>query len=149
MRSNKFLSPLVLAGIITFLTSCGGGAGWFYPYDYDYDYDYFAWEREWPDYRWHDYPPFGGYTIIRSPVTSVDAWTARALSTRPYYGYSVRRHNSPVIEYTATRSDRLLKISLTPMADSTRVEIRARRGKDSWDRKQAKMVMGTILKENR
>lgn len=143
---SKPIAPLFIAAFIVVLVSCGGGnAGpWFYPYEGDAQY--FEWEREWPD--WTDEPPYGGYTIIRRPVTAVDVWTARALSTAPYTGYRVRRHNSPVIEYRATRGDRTILIRLTPMSDSTHVEVRARQGKRRWDAKQAKIVMGTILQES-
>ena len=143
---RKGILAAVVAVVAVVLPSCGGGnAGpWFYPYEGDAQY--FDWEREWPD--WTDEPPYGGYTIIRRPVSAVDYWTSRALSTPPYRGYRVRRHNSPVVEYTATRADRTIIIRLTPMSDSTRVEVRARQGRNRWVAQQAKTVASTILRES-
>lgn len=136
----KLMRPVILAAMFaTVGGSCGGGA--FYGYDDDYDWDW--WDD---DYYWYN-RPWGGYTIVRRPVYVVDGWTGRAFRQRPYRGYRVVRHNSPVIQYTATNGDRTLNVDLKPVGDSTIVEVRARRGKDRYDQRAAKVLAGSILRE--
>jgi len=144
MSITKFIRPVLLAGALPLMMlSCGGYNGPFYATDYDYDWDW--WDN---DYRW--WPrPWGGYTIVRRPVYEVDGWTTRAFRQRPYRGFAVRRHNSPVITYNATNGDRVLDVNLKPMGDSTMVEVRARRGKDRYDQNAAKVLMGSILREKK
>lgn len=144
MRSiTTRIRPFVFAALLgSAVGACGGGFG-FYSYDDDYDYDY--WDN---DYYWYG-RPWGGYTVVRRPVTVVDGWTNRAFRHRPYRGYRVRRHNSPVIEYTATQGDRTLNVNLKPMGDSTIVEVRARRGKDKYDERAAKVMASSIIREQK
>lgn len=143
MRNPRFVRPFVLALFFVLAGSCGSADDWFYPYDYGYD-----WDWDWDDYYWNR-TPFGGYTIVRRPVYVVDGWTDAAFRTRPYRNYRVRRHNSPVVVYTATKGDRTVEVNLTPMQDSTRVEVRTRRGKDRWEPQPAQIVMGSILNRSK
>lgn len=138
---------LLLTMIVVFAGSCGSADGWYYPYGYGPDVD-IDWGWDWDDYFWNP-TPFGGYTIIHRPVYEVDGWTSNAFRTRPYTGYYIRRHNSPVIVYTAKRKDRTFEVNLTPMNDSTHVEVRARRGKNGWEPKPARNLMSSILKESK
>lgn len=145
MRSlSKLVRPfLFVMMFVPFATSCGGGGYYagFYPYDYDYDWDW--WDD---DYDWWD-EPWGGYTVVSRPSYVVDGWTGRAFRHPPYRGYRVVRHNSPVIEYTATSGDRTLHVNLKPKGDNTVVEVRARRGSDKWDKRAARVLASSILRE--
>jgi len=124
--------------------SCVSDDSWFYPYDYDYGPS-FGWD--WDDYYWNR-TPFGGFTVVRRPVYVVDGWTDTAFRTRPYRNYRVRRHNSPVVVYTAKQGNRTVEVNLKPMGDSTHVEVRARRG-SRWEPEPAQMVMSSILQQSK
>lgn len=110
--------------------SVGIGRGPYYPYNYP----------------WY-YGDYGTYTVVRRPVVVVDRWTDRTFRYRPYRNYVVvRRHHSP-LTYTATKGADTLQVKLIEMSDSTRVEVRARKGEGKWDKKRARDLMGEILKE--
>ena len=130
MRARPIILTLSVAGMI--------GCSWGWGNDPYYDYDY--------DYPWY-YNTYGTYTVVRRPVVEVDGWTNRAFGYRPYRGYNVRRHNSSPITYTATKNDETLEVNLTGMDDSTRVEVKARKGDKKWDKERAKTLMGAILKD--
>jgi hypothetical protein len=116
------------------MAACGASTE---PYYYRYNYPWY-------------YTPYGTYTVVRRPVIVVDDWTGRAFRYRPYRGYVIRRHNSPVIQYSATKGNATLEVDLTPLGDdSTRVEVKARRGGDKWDQNQAKALLGHILEGDR
>lgn len=144
MRIKKLLGPLVLAVFASVTSACGGGAGWFYPYDYDYDFDW-DWDNR---FGWWG-TPYGGYTIVHRPVRVVDGWTGNAFRHRAYRHYNVRRHHSSDIGYTATNAGRTIDVQLKPMGDSTRLEVRARKGRNDWDQANAKRVASSILKEQK
>ena len=128
---SKLVRPVSLALLVCSLGACAVSTGRRY---YDYDYPWY-------------YTRYGTYTVVRRPVIVVDDWTGRTFRYRPYRGYVVRRHNSPVVEYKATKGKTTLEVDLTPMGDSTRVEVRARNGNDSWKPDEAKALMGHILKD--
>jgi hypothetical protein len=132
-RIAKLVRPVVLTLLVSIVGACAVNVANRRPY-YPYDYPWY-------------YSNYGTYTVVRRPVVVVDGWTTRAFRYRPYRGYVVQRHNSPVVEYKATRGDATLEVHLTPMADSTRVEVKARRGEDRWNKEQAKRLMGHILEE--
>lgn len=123
--------PIVLMLLVLGAIACWFGVrrGPYYPYRYP----------------WY-YSNYGTYTVVRQPVVVVDRWTDRAFRYRPYRGYVVRQHHSPVT-YTATRGDETLEVNLIAMSDSTRVEVRARKGEDKWDRERARTLMGDILQD--
>ena len=131
-RATRFIRPIVLA-LLT-VSACGTGSynDWPYPYSYNYPY-------------W--YTDYGTYTYVRRPIHVVDGWTSRAFRYRPYRGYAIRRHNSPVVTYRATKDDATIEVDLTPQGDSVKVEVRARNGTDKWNAEQAKDLMGRILAE--
>ena len=127
--------PIILTLSILGMIGCSWGWG------NGYDDDYYSY-----NYPWY-YNNYGTYTVVRRPVAVVDGWTNRAFGYRPYRGYNIRRHNSSPINYTATKSDETLEVNLTGMDDSTRVEVKARKGTDKWDKERAKKLMGGILKD--
>jgi hypothetical protein len=127
---SKLARPVVLAFFVSMAGACAGSVGPYYPYDYP----------------WY-YTRYGTYTVVRRPVVVVDGWTSRAFRYRPYRHYRVRRHNSPIIVYNATNGQASIEVNLTPMGDSTQVEVRARRGEDKWDQDQARTLLGHILDE--
>jgi hypothetical protein len=131
-RIAKLVRPVALALLVSSVGACGVSVGQrpYYPYEYP----------------WH-YTRYGTYTVIRRPVIVADGWTTRAFRYRPYRGYVVRRHNSPVIEYSASKGNATLEVNLIPVGDSTQIEVRARRGADKWDQEQARVLMGRILEE--
>ncbi|MGH7460457.1 MAG: hypothetical protein ACREMA_05440, partial [Longimicrobiales bacterium] len=130
-RMSKLVRPLALALLVSSLGGCAVGVGRpYYPYEYP----------------WY-YTRYGTYTVVRRPVIVVDDWTTRAFRYRPYRGYVVRRHNSPVVEYAATKGNATIEVNLIPLGDSTQVEVRARRGAENWDQEQARAMMGHILRE--
>jgi hypothetical protein len=126
------IRPVALTLLIASLGACGNRV---------YTRDYYPY-----DYPWY-YTRYGTYTVVRRPVVVVDGWTTRAFRYRPYRHYVVRRHNSPVITYSATNKTSNLEVSLTPLGDSTQVEVRARRGESKWDQEQAKVLLGHILQD--
>ncbi|MGH7678654.1 MAG: hypothetical protein ACRENU_09325 [Gemmatimonadaceae bacterium] len=128
--------PIILTLSVLGMIGCSWGYGQDPYYSYNYDYDY----------PWY-YNTYGTYAVVRRPVVEVDGWTTRTFRNRPYRGYNVRRHNSSPITYSATRKDETLEVNLTGMDDSTRVEIKARKGDDKWDKERAKALMGEILKD--
>lgn len=129
-RIAKLIRPFALTLLVSSLGACAVGVR---------DRDYYD-----DDYRWY-YTRYGTYTIVRRPVVVVDRWTTRAFRYRPYRGYHIRRHNSPVITYTATRGNSTLEVSLTPRGDSTQIDVRARTGEDDWDQKEAQALARHIL----
>ena len=128
MRARPIILMLSVLGVIG--CSVGIGRGAYYPYDYPWGYS-----------------SYGTYTVVRRPVVVEDGWTTRAFDYRPYRGYVVRRHASSPISYTATKSDETFEVNLIGMDDSTRVEVRARKGADKWDKDRARSLMGDILKD--
>ncbi|HEU4994918.1 MAG TPA: hypothetical protein VFT29_08860 [Gemmatimonadaceae bacterium] len=121
MRARPLTVMFVLGAIGCWF---GWGRGPYYPYRYP----------------WY-YSSYGTYSVVRRPVVVVDGWTNRAFRYRPYRGYVVRRHASSPITYTAATSDDTLRVNLTAMGDSTRLEVQAR------DRERARDLMGEILKD--
>ncbi|HSL70742.1 MAG TPA: hypothetical protein VK864_10910 [Longimicrobiales bacterium] len=131
-RISKLIRPVVLMLAVSAVGACGS---------VDDDWSYYPY-----DYPWY-YTTYGTWSTVRRPVIVVDGWTSRAFRHRPYRRYNiVRRHHSP-ISYTATRGDATIDVTLTELGDSTRIEVKARRGQDQWDREQAKALMGHILQE--
>ena len=130
---RKLIRPVVGLMLLSSVgTACGG---------YDDGWPYTAY-----DYPWY-YSNYGTYTVVRRPVRVVDGWTTRAFRYRPYRGWRVRRHNSPTVEYKATKGNDVVEVSLIPMTDSTRIEVRARRGGEQVDKEQAKELLGAILQD--
>ena len=128
---SKAARPILLALFVSMIGgACAARVGPYYPYGYP----------------WY-YTPYGTYTVVRRPVVVVDGWTQRTFHRRPYRRYHVRRHNSPVIEYTATNGKAQLQVSLTPLGDSTQIEVRARPTENKYDQDQARTLMGQILNE--
>jgi hypothetical protein len=123
--------PIILMSFVLGVIGCSVSSGrdrYYYRYPYAYD-------------------NYGTYTVVRRPVVVVDGWTTRAFRYRPYRGYVVRRtHHSP-IKYTASRRDETLEVNLIEMGDSTRVEVRARKGDDNWNKERARGLMGVILRD--
>ena len=134
-RISKLIRPVV---VLMLLSSAGTACGSSY---YDDDWPYSAY-----DYPWY-YTRYGTYTVVRRPVRVVDGWTTRAFRYRPYRGWRIHRHNSPTIEYKATKGNDVVEVSLTPMKDSTRIEVKARKGADQYDQEQAKQLLGAILQD--
>ncbi|MGH7462313.1 MAG: hypothetical protein ACREMA_14980 [Longimicrobiales bacterium] len=136
-RLAKLLRPVALTVLISTLASACVSNNYGYRRRY-YPYD-------WPWY----YTTYGTYTTVRRPVVVVDDWTGRAFRHRPYRGYAVRRHNSPTIEYQASKGKANIEVSLIPLGDSTQIEVRARRNADAenWDQEQARDLLGRILQE--
>lgn len=131
-RINRIMQPFALALVVVAGGACHSGYySEYYPYDYPWNYT-----------------AYGAYTVVHRPLHVVDGWTSRAFGDRRYRGYAVRRHNSPVIVYNATKDDRAYEVNITPLGgDSVGVEIRARQGDDNWDKKRAKVLLGNILSE--
>ena len=132
-KMKKLVRPIALALLVSSVGGCGVG----------YNRAYYRY-----DYPWY-YTPYGTYTVVRRPVIVVDDWTGRTFRYRPYRGYVVRRHNSPKIEYNATKGRSTLEVDLIPMGDSTKVEVRARNGEDKYNKEQARELMGRILGHNK
>ena len=128
MRARPIILMLSVLGVIG--CSVGVGHGAYYPYDYPWEYS-----------------PYGTYSVVQRPVVVVDGWTNRAFGYRPYRGYAVQRHNSNPIVFTAKKSDETFEVNLTAMGDSTRVEVRARKGDDKVEKERARNLMGDILKD--
>jgi len=127
-RARPIVFLLLVLGAIA--CSVGINRGPYYPYDYPWYYN-----------------DYGTYTVVRRPVVVVDGWTGRTFRRAPYRRYVVvRRHHSP-LTYTATRRADTLEVKLVEMNDSTRVEVRARKGDGKWDKKRARDLMGEILKD--
>jgi hypothetical protein len=127
----KLIRPIAFALFVSSIGGCYSSTrSAYYPYGYP----------------WY-YTPYGTYAVVRRPVVVVDTWTGRTFGYRPYRGYVVRRHNSPVIQYSATKGNSTLEVDLTSLGDSTKVEVRARNGGDKYDRNQAKILMGQILQD--
>ncbi|HEY0811331.1 MAG TPA: hypothetical protein VGD49_14275 [Longimicrobiales bacterium] len=132
---TKHIRPIVVIVAVVALGSCGSSD--------DY-WDYYP-----NHYPWY-YNDWGAYTIVRSPARIVDRWTTRALQYRPYRGYAISRHNSPVIVHTATKGDDKLEVRLTPQEDgTTHVEVRVREGASASDKERARVLMGQILRDYR
>lgn len=129
MRARPIILTLSIVGLIGCSVSTGRD-----------DYYY---RNRYPYY----YNTYGTYTVVRRPVVVVDGWTNRAFRYRPYRGFVVRRHNSSPINYTASKKDETLEVNLTGMGDSTRVEVKARKGNDNWNKERAKSLMGAILRD--
>jgi hypothetical protein len=130
---RKLIRPIVGLMLLTSVgTACGG---------YDDGWPYTAY-----DYPWY-YANYGTYTVVRRPIRVVDGWTTRAFRYRPYRGWRIHRHNSPTIEYKATKGNDVVEVSLIPMTDSTRVEVRTRRNGGQVDKEQAKELLGAILQD--
>jgi hypothetical protein len=130
MRARPLILTLSVLGVI----GCSTGRG-------DYYGDYYGY-----DYPW-GYNTWGTYSVVRRPVVVVDGWTNRAFRYRPYRGYAVRRYHHSPIKYTATKRNETLEVNLTEMGDSTRIEVRARKGENNWDKERAKRLMGDILRD--
>ena len=132
-RISNLIRPVMLALALGSVGACGS---------VEDDWAYY------PDhYPWY-YNDYGAYTIVARPRVVVDRWTTRTWGYRPYRGYAISRHNSPVIVHTAKKDDSVLEVHLTEEKAGTRVEVRARNG-DKLDKEQAKVLLGQILHDYR
>ena len=136
-QTRKLIRPVIIALIVA---ACGSGSSY---YDGYYDGPHYWGPNRYP---WW-YTSYGTYTVVHRRLHIVDGWAGRTFDRPTYRGYAVRRHNSPVIKYRATKEDQTIEVDLTPKGDSTQVEVRIRSGKKNWDKEQAKELQSLILAE--
>ena len=131
-RATRVFRPIVMAVLI--VSACGTGSynDWPYPYDYSYPYSY---------------TDYGTFTYVRRPIGVVNGWTSRAFRYHPYRGYAIRRHNSPVVTYRATRDDSTLEVDLTPQVTPSRLKFEPATAPTSGMPSRPRIRMGRILAE--
>ena len=133
MRIRTAIKTITFAVALSSVGACGGS---YYNGYYD-NYPYY-------------YTGYGAYTVVHRPRVVVNRWTGRVWRYRPYRGYRVRVHHSPTDVYQATRGDETLEVHLSDAgSDSTRIEVKARKGEDGWDKASAKQLLSSIMSQDK